>query len=219
MTSTSNLRAVVSQQMNDTRATLIQEIKQCGQCTVEHLSECLEITPTAVRQHLATLERDGLVERTKALPQGVGRPGYVYRLTTYAQDLFPSLYRQFAVDLLTSLIQIDGIEKVEQLFEQRRHRMTAEYRQHLEGKPFAERIATLAWLRSQAGYMTEWEQVDEETFLIRESHCPLLSVAETCPQLCHHDLIMFAELLGADVVMQEHMASGDSRCCYRIRRR
>lgn len=218
MIGASGLRSIVSEQMNDTRAALIQEIKQCGECTVEHLSECLRITPTAVRQHLATLERDGLVGRTKAAPHGVGRPGYVYRLTTRAQDLFPASYRQFALDLLNGLIQIDGIEKVERLFEERRSKMAAEYRPHLEGKRFAERIAMLALLRSQEGHMTEWEQLDDDTFVIREAHCPLIGVAETCPQLCHADLQMIADLLGADVVMQEHMASGDSRCCYRVRR-
>ncbi|MCZ7571436.1 MAG: ArsR family transcriptional regulator [Ardenticatenaceae bacterium] len=216
MTDASGLRSIVSEQMNDTRAALIQEIKQCGQCTVEHLSDCLQITPTAVRQHLATLERDGLVGRTKATPQGVGRPGYVYRLTSRAQDLFPASYRQFALDLLTGLIELDGIGKVEQLFERRRRLMAAQYRPHLEGKPFAERIAELARLRSQAGYMTGWEQLDDNMFLIREAHCPLIGVAETCPQLCHEDLRMFADLLGANVVIQEHMASGDSRCCYRV---
>lgn len=210
------LRPEISQQMNETRAAMVQQLKNCGECTVEHLSEVLNITPTAVRQHLGTLERDGLVEREKQPPQGVGRPGFVYRLSARAQELFPSAYRQLVVDILTTMIEVGGPEQVDRVFDLRRQRIAAEYQPHLAGKPFRERIATLATLRTAAGYMTDWEQLDAQTFLIREVHCPLLSVAERCPQLCDQDLRMFAELLDAEVVMEEHMASGDARCRYRV---
>lgn len=216
MTETTVLRPEVSQQMNDTRAALIQELKVCGGCTVEYLSETLAITPTAVRQHLATLERDGLVEREKLSPHGVGRPGFVYRLSAKAYNLFPTGYRQLAVDILTTLIEVEGPERVEELFDLRRAKLTDQYQPHMEGKPFAERVATLATLRTAAGYMTDWEQVDPDTCLIREVHCPLLSVAQCCPQLCSQEVRMFAELLEATVVMEEHMASGDPRCRYRV---
>src|SRR5690606_34427811 len=139
MRNAQSLRPTIANATSDTRTALIHEIKQVGECTVEHLSECLRITPTAVRQHLGALERDGLVSRTKAAPSGVGRPGYVYRLTASAQDLFPTSYRQFAVDLVQGLIRIDGIGKVDELLEARCRKTAAEFRPHFEGKPFAER--------------------------------------------------------------------------------
>jgi predicted ArsR family transcriptional regulator len=210
------LKQEISQQMNDTRAALIEQLKVCGGCTVEHLSEVLAITPTAVRQHLTSLERDGLIEREKLPRQGVGRPGFVYRLSPKAQALFPTAYRQLAVDLLTVLLETEGATRVAQLFHRRREKLTAQYRPHIEGKPFSERVETLTRLRTADGYMTDCEQLDSNTFLIQEVHCPLLSVAECCPQLCSQELLMFAELLEAEVAMEKRLASGDRCCRYRV---
>ena len=57
-------------------------------CTVEDLAEELKLTDNAVRAHLATLERDGLI-RQSGLRRGPRKPHFTYVLTDEADKLFP----------------------------------------------------------------------------------------------------------------------------------
>src|SRR5213596_985761 len=61
--------------------------------TVDELAEALYLTPTAVRAHLAALERDGLVQQHSER-RGGGKPSLVYDLTPAAVYLFPKSYAQ-----------------------------------------------------------------------------------------------------------------------------
>jgi predicted ArsR family transcriptional regulator len=56
--------------------------------TVDELAQALELTDNAVRVHLATLERDGMVQQ-RGVRRGSGKPAYVYTLTPDAEQLFP----------------------------------------------------------------------------------------------------------------------------------
>src|SRR5215212_6634186 len=60
-------------------------------CTVEELAGRLHLTDNAVRAHLATLERDGLV-RQSGLRRGPRKPHFTYALTAAADRLFPKAY-------------------------------------------------------------------------------------------------------------------------------
>src|ERR1051325_11933153 len=70
-------------------------------CTVEELAERLELTNNAVRAHLATLERDGLV-RQRGVRRGFRKPHYTYSLSHEAEALFPKAYDV----LLNQLIKV-----------------------------------------------------------------------------------------------------------------
>src|SRR6266496_4119842 len=56
--------------------------------TVEELAQELTLTDNAVRAHLATLERDGIVQQ-RGVRRGSGKPSYIYDLTPEAEYLFP----------------------------------------------------------------------------------------------------------------------------------
>ena len=55
----------------------------------------LGLTPTGVRQHLAILEREGLVANRELRGQ-VGRPALAFRLTPQAEQLYPKAYDELA---------------------------------------------------------------------------------------------------------------------------
>ena len=61
--------------------------------TVDELAQVLGLTHTAVRAHLAALERDGLVQQ-RSERRGGGKPSLVYDLTPAAEYLFPKSYAQ-----------------------------------------------------------------------------------------------------------------------------
>src|SRR3954447_11095439 len=59
--------------------------------TVEELASLLELTDNAVRAHLTTLERDGIV-RQSGVRRGLRKPHFTYALTPEAERLFPKAY-------------------------------------------------------------------------------------------------------------------------------
>src|SRR5215210_5444059 len=59
--------------------------------TVEELAQILGLTDNAVRAHLSSLERDGLVEQRGAR-RGSGKPAFTYDLSAQAEGLFPKSY-------------------------------------------------------------------------------------------------------------------------------
>src|SRR5687768_2548451 len=59
--------------------------------TVNELAEELELTDNAVRAHLLSLERDGLIRQSGTL-RGTRKPHFGYELTSEAQTLFPKAY-------------------------------------------------------------------------------------------------------------------------------
>src|SRR5919199_4811631 len=71
-------------------------------CTVEELARDLELTDNAVRAHLATLERDGLVKQ-RGVRRGFRKPHYTYTLSPEAEALFPKSYELLLNRLLAAL--------------------------------------------------------------------------------------------------------------------
>jgi predicted ArsR family transcriptional regulator len=64
-----------------------------GTRTVEELARSLGLTDNAVRSHLATLERDGLVRQdgVRRVP-GAGKPAVLYEVRPEAEPLFSQAY-------------------------------------------------------------------------------------------------------------------------------
>ena len=119
---------------------------------LDELAEALGITVSAVRQHLQTLAAAELVSHREQ--RGTpGRPKHAYRLSEAGEALFPRAYGALANELLDYL----AAEDVERLFDQRRARRAADARARLEGKPLAERVAELARILDEEGYLAEHE--------------------------------------------------------------
>src|SRR5215212_6909899 len=70
--------------------------------TVNELAAALNLTDNAVRVHLTSLERDGLVQQ-KGMRPGLRKPHYAYELTPDAEQLFPKAYDILLNQLLTVL--------------------------------------------------------------------------------------------------------------------
>ena len=88
----------------------------------------------------------------------------------------------------------------------------ARYSPRMAGKPLRRRVAEIAKIMTQAGYMAEWKQLDQRTFQITEHNCAIARVAQQCQHACVCELSMFRGLLQAAVSRQEHIVAGD-RCC------
>src|SRR5215212_7594699 len=71
-------------------------------CIVDELAGKLNLTDNAVRAHLLTLERDGLV-RQSGLRRGPRKPHFTYILTAEADRLFPKAYYALLNQLIAVL--------------------------------------------------------------------------------------------------------------------
>ena len=200
-----------------TRRQLLHLLKTKGESCVQDLSGTLGITAMAVRRHLHTLQRDGLV-RVSLVRRTVGRPSYRYSLTERAQEMFPRNYAQLTLDLLDELQAMAGTGSVDRLFAARREKLEARYRERMRGKPLREKVAELAAIQNASGYMAEWDE-DRDGFRLYEYNCPVAAVANQYRQACRCERELFASLLDADVERTECLAEGDVRCAYVIRSR
>src|SRR5262249_33293576 len=80
----------------------IVALLRCKTLTGNELAQALAMTDNAVRSHLLTLERDGLI-RQGGVQRGRRKPHFAYELTPEAEHLFPKSYDALLNVLLSVL--------------------------------------------------------------------------------------------------------------------
>jgi iron-sulfur cluster biosynthesis transcriptional regulator SufR len=200
--------------MSETRMRILQLLKMRAGMTVGQLTDALHISQMGVRQHLAILEAEGLVEHYQE-KQGRGRPPHVYQLTDQANSLFPTTYANFAVGLMHEVAKFNGPGFINKVFRGRMKAQLEAYQLRLGGKTLCERVQELARIRDEEGYMARFDENADDYVLI-EHNCPIAVIAQEYPHVCEIELALFRQSLGAKVVREEHLMQGSHRCCYRI---
>ena len=130
------------------RPALLDLLKIQGPANVPRLARLRRVNPTAVRQQLAALEREGLV-RPRLERHGRGRPTLVYALTEKAEALFPQAYGPLALSLLRQIREVDGDAKIGKLLARRTRQLAAAYRNRLRGKSIGDAWQELARIRAE----------------------------------------------------------------------
>jgi predicted ArsR family transcriptional regulator len=204
------------EQDTSTRKVILTMLKTQGSLSVNEMSKQLGITEMAVRRHLNTMERDSLVE-TKLVRQAMGRPTNVFSLTSVADDLFPKKYQNLTLDLLDELLESEGEDKIDRLFERRKDKLIGKYEPRMRAKGLKERVSELVTIQNENGYMAELEQKSDEEFVLSEHNCPITQVANQFQQACSCELKLFQRLLDANVERTECLSKGGSKCVYVIR--
>ena len=201
------------------RERLLHLLKTKGPATAASLARRLSITPTAVRQHLAPMEAEGLVAHEDVGGQ-VGRPKRTWRTTPAADAYFPESHAELAVGLVASVSAAFGPEGLARVVAARTRLQLAAYRERLppRDRPLPERVAALARLRKAEGYLAAVERADDGALLLVENHCPICVAARACTGLCAGELELFQAVLGPGVTIErtEHLLAGARRCAYRI---
>lgn len=202
---------------SSTRNEILNMLKLNAAMTVSDMAGQLQITEMAVRRHLNTLERDKLIE-SKMVRQAMGRPTNVYSLTEEAEHLFPRHYSDFALDFLQDLEELEGQDKIKDLFYRREQRLSDKYRREIRGQSLEEKVQQLAVLQNQKGYMVEIEK-DSETgdFIFKEYNCPISQVAKEYQHACNCELSLFKTVLNTEVEQNECIAQGEDKCVYVIK--
>lgn len=179
---------------------------------VDELAATLGVTRTAVRQHLASLMRDGLVASGASRASG-GRPQQLFVLTEHGKEAFPRHYSWFAQLLVEEIAREHGAAGlrarlgriaaavVEQLL-QRGPKRAANSR---------ERIASLAGVMDELGYDARMRS-DTGGPTIEADNCVFHELAMKHPEICRFDIALLSGYTGNKVELRECMARGGHVC-------
>jgi len=199
-----------------TRGDVLVALKKAQPLTAKELAERFGVTPNALRRHLKELELEGVVRYARQ-NHGVGAPVFAYSLTEAGESLFPRAYEAALGEVLDLVRQEHGDEGVVQLFRRQWEQIAEASKPELARLPMEERARKLAELLTSLGYMAEVRGDEAGTpSMITEHNCAIRLVAERFPDVCAAEERFIAELLGAEVTRQAHIAKGGNCCEYCI---
>jgi predicted ArsR family transcriptional regulator len=181
-----------------------------GGMSIDELAEHLAVTRTAIRQHLAALERDGLVLRGATRPTG-RRPEQLYRLTDYAKEQFPRQYQMLASVLIDEVADLIGPEALAALMRSLGRKLARDREQHVVDE------STIVKHMNQAGYEAEvfFRSSGEQEIVAH--NCVFHRLAAAHPVVCELDLELIGVLGGGEVDHTECMVRGGHVCCFKLR--
>lgn len=198
-------------QLEDPRTDILHLLKR-KESSVDELSPKLGISPTATRQHLSILERDGLVKRTP-VKEKLGRPKAIYSLTERAEKFFPKAYAEFLKWIIKAILDQEGAEGVRALMGRLGTERASLYRARMRGVGDVESVVEVlkelgafAELKSENGHRE-----------IREFNCLIYEVAlEFGEMVCEFDVKFISGLLNTKVALKRCIAHGDKCCSFDV---
>jgi predicted ArsR family transcriptional regulator len=198
--------------LESTRGQILERLRT-RDCTVNDLAADLKLTDNAVRAHLVSLERDGLIRQSGSQP-GFRKPHAVYGLTTQAEQIFPKAYGPL-LDLVLSVFATKLSEReLRAGMREIGRRVAVEHLPEMEGKNRDERIqAALGILKHLGGSATFHKT--ERKHLIRGNGCPLAAMTMHHPDACLIAEALLSQIIGVPV-KQRCIHNGTASCCFEI---
>lgn len=190
-----------------------------GERSVDELATAVGVSDNAVRLHLATLERDGLVRASRLRREGqVGKPATVYAITAAGDDAFSRAYEPVLTSLLVSLAgRLTARELTDVLHDVGRQLASSASRQRAarrDDQSIEELVHEAADLLRAIGGDAEVRKADGG-FVIQSFACPLSRSVEACPPLCGAIEELVAGVTGAKV-KERCDRTGRPRCSFVI---
>lgn len=200
-------------------------LKTRGPQTISALAKIVGSGAENIRQQLQKCVTEGLIEAHAAANSDekkskAGRPTQFWQLTDKGNAQFPDTHADLTVALLRHMNSL-GEGLTERIIGLREQEMLSSYSHAMHGiADIEQRIAILARLRSEEGYMSEWRSEPDGAWLLIENHCPICAAATLCQGFCRSELTIFQAILGDACVIKrcEHILLGARRCAYRITR-
>jgi predicted ArsR family transcriptional regulator len=181
--------------------------------TVDELAVALDVTRTAVRGQLATLEHDGLVEQ-RGSRRGTSKPSRTYGVTTQGELLFSRAYVPILTQLLHVLARRLAPEEFDSVMREVGRGMMAD-RASARGS-LRERVVGASSLLNELGGLSEVEEEDG-LYLIRSHGCPLAAATAEHPEACNALESLLSEFVGTAVTKCCDRYDR-VRCCFEIER-
>jgi predicted ArsR family transcriptional regulator len=180
--------------------------------TVDDLAGVLGLTDNAVRAHLTSLERDGLV-RQAGVRRGERKPSQVFELTPEAEELFPKAHAPVLSRLVDALHDHLPEAEMKSLLAETGRRLGS-------GAPSARgdtraRLEAARGVLGALGGLAETEELPDGRLALRGLSCPLGQTVLEHPDLCQVAEALVSEASGVPV--EEHCErplDGSPRCLF-----
>lgn len=184
-----------------------------GVGTVEELSTELQLTDNAVRAHLTTLERDGLVARG-GTQRGLRKPHVHYVLTAEAEQLYPKAYSTLFNQLLAILKRRLAPDELEAILVEVAHSLaagnTAQENESVESRA---RLA-LVTLESMGG-APALKNEEGKLLILSVTSCPFDVSISQHPEVCRLAEAFLSEVTGLKI--KERCRKGERpKCTFEI---
>ena len=191
----------------------IVDLLRGGVGTVDELSRQLGLTDNAVRAHLATLERDGLIEQ-RGVRQGLRKPHFAYQLTAEAEQLFPKAYHALLNQLLAVLKLRLEPEALQAVLSEVAENLAAG-RNANQNDSIESRAQTAAALLEEFGGAPKIVQEDDKLLIQSNIACPFSATVSEHPEVCRLAEVLLSKITGVRV--REHCRRGDvPQCSFEI---
>ena len=181
--------------------------------TVNELAEELELTDNAVRAHLLSLERDGLI-RQGGVQRGTRKPHFTYELTSEAESLFPKAYDALLNQLISALKGRLTPEALQEVLREVGRSLAANANSDRTKDDLETRISKALKALEAIGGAAQSEK-NGDTFVIKSGSCPLATAVAEHPEVCQLTEALLAEIIGRKV-RERCDRDGSPRCAFEI---
>lgn len=184
--------------LETTRGQIVALLRRSAH-TVEELARTLGLTANAIRSHLSTLERDGLIQQTGVRRgAGAGKPAVLYEIHPEAEPLFSRAYAPVLGALLDELVAQLPEQGSDELMEAVGRRLAAELGRPPAGDLEA-RVRAGAALLDSLGGETSTDREDGALVIRGCGGCPLSATVSRRPELCRAVESLLSEFVGVPV--------------------
>lgn len=183
--------------------------------SIDDMSVRLEISRTAVKQHLVSLEKLKLVQEASLNSGTGGRPARSYALTEQGINSFTKQYSWFCNLLLSELASTFTGEALEKMMWQLGVKLADSLAPQFSPKQPAEKLTALIELMQSLGYHAELQQQGDE-LSIKAVNCVYHDLAQEHPEVCQFDLALMTTLLEKPIQQSACMAKKDCDCRFAV---
>jgi len=181
--------------------------------TVNELAEELELTDNAVRAHLLSLERDGLIKQS-GIQRGIRKPHFAYQLTEEAEHLFPKAYDALLNQLIAVLKGRLTPLALEEVLREVGRSLAGPQAASQKNGDMENRIgAALAALEAIGGSARVAKE--NKNLVICSESCPLATAVAEHPEVCRLAETLLSEIIGVEV-RERCDREGPPRCRFEV---
>jgi predicted ArsR family transcriptional regulator len=182
--------------------------------TVNDLSAALHFTDNAVRAHLLSLERDGLVQQ-RGMRRGQRRSHVAYGLSAEAEHILPKAYGPLLNHFLNAVSQRLDARALRGAMREVGYAVARDHLDRINGRARRERINAALDLLDDLGGSSKFEEHGDKQFIYGRDGCPISAVTATHPEACLIIESLLSKIIDAPV--KKCCQFGETpRCCFEI---
>lgn len=195
---------------------IVEYLRHQGTATVQDLVEFAGVTATAVRQRLTRLMDQGLIVR-ESEAVGRGRPTHRYSLSEAGIRSSGTNYEDLVSVLWTEVRAVKDPDVRYGLLKRIVTRLAEMYRDRIIGDTLQERMESLVSLMGERDIPFEVIQTGEGQLpVLKALACPYPSLAEQDRSICSMEKMLFAEVLGGGLHLNDCRLDGVRHCTFEM---